>query len=244
MSEEERGFEVISTRDVSDACASVNLSKATTTDNHTAVSVVVSSSSFSLSSAYSAVRGAVAVVLTGLVVFTSLGLVGLGFLVPSRAEARALVALGTHLVFERGTDGRAFETRQPFSLRAGYRFEIGDAYLEYQSFSTSLGTSMVQVARTHRELIAWGRRVIVPSWKMAPYGALGAGVQYDTIETTLGAETSKADGRFEPLLSAAAGFSAAVHEKVELLLESRLTLSSGYSPNPVPGFGLILGWRF
>lgn len=193
----------------------------------------------SVNSSNSPVGGVVfAVLLVSFMIFVGL------WLASPRAEARALVAFGTHLVFERGADGRAFETRQPFSLRAGYRFEIGDADLEYQSFSTSLGTPMVQVARTHRELIAWGRRVFVPSWRMAPYGALGVGVQYDTVETTMGMETSEAVGRFEPLFSAAAGFSAAVHEKVELLLESRFTFSSGYSPNPVPGFGLILGWRF
>lgn len=162
----------------------------------------------------------------------------------SRADASVLVSVGTQLVFENASDGRTLEGRQPFALRGGYRFELGDLYLEYTRFSVSDGSEMVAVERTHHEWQLWGRRVLVPQWKLKPYLAAGLGLQYDNVETTLSGATTKTSGDPRFLSSVAAGLTAVVWERLEMQMEAMLSGSENFSPNPRAGFGIYVGWSF
>lgn len=157
----------------------------------------------------------------------AVAVIGFSLLNGTRAQAQAIASIGTQLAFEYGSNGRSFETRQPFALRGGYRFAQGDLYLEYGRFRTSQGSPMVQVERTHTDWLLWARRAFFTNWKFAPYAALGAGVQYEKIETTLGSERSSSTGTPQFLASAAGGFTSSVTEKLELQIESRLSSSSG-----------------
>lgn len=167
-------------------------------------------------------------------------LMGLG----SQARAHGFGSVGTELVYEYGSNGRTLETRQPFSLRGGYRVPVADVYVEYTRFSISQGSPLVQVRRTHHEALAWARRFFFQDWKLWPYLAVGVGAQFETIETTLGDETAKSTGSPQPVFGGVMGLSASVWRGLEVQLEGGLSVSSGFSPNPKPGFGFHVGWGF
>jgi hypothetical protein len=159
-----------------------------------------------------------------------------------------LVEVGGNLAFEYANNGRTLESRQPVALRGGYRFDGVDLFLEHDSFSYSQGTPAVQVRRSHQEWIFWGRRLFAPPGleeiRLKPFAAGGIGARADKVETTLNGVTTTNTGRAEPLGALAGGFEAITADGFSLDVEIRATLSSGYAPNPVPGFGLFAGWRF
>lgn len=169
--------------------------------------------------------------------------------VPMMAVASGpLVEIGGNLAFEYANNGRTLESRQPVALRGGYRFDEVDLLLEHDSFSYSQGTPAVQVRRSHQEWIFWGRHLFVAPGleeiRLKPFAAGGIGARTDKVETTLNGITTTNTGRAEPLVALAGGFEAITADGFSVDVEIRATLSSGYAPNPVPGFGLFAGWRF
>lgn len=175
----------------------------------------------------------------------TLGLVLMSFLsFTQNASAQAILSVGQNLLFENGNNGRSIDTQQPLSVRGGYRFGIRDLYLEYSSFQSAQGTPSVQVVREHSEWLAWGRRVLAPKMKFAPYAAAGLGLQYDKIETTIPGESKRDQGEPHPVLALASGFLVAVREGLELQLEVKAASSSNYAPNPLMGLAFFVGYRF
>jgi hypothetical protein len=160
------------------------------------------------------------------------------------ARAGVLLSAGSNLAFEYANNGRTFESRQPFALRGGYRFDDGDLLLERSTFSVAQGTAAVKVRRSHEEWLAWARRVFGSPLALKPYAALGGGLQSEKVETTLNGATTTNGGRAQALAAAAAGFTAETIEGVTIDLELRASTSSGYSPNPIPQFGFFVGWRY
>jgi hypothetical protein len=159
-------------------------------------------------------------------------------------QAKVLLSMGSGLAFEYANNARNLEIRQPLSLRAGYRFSAADLLLERALFSYSQGTSALHVRRTHEEWLAWGRRLFQNEGAFKLYAALGAGAQFDKVETSLNGETTLNTGRPQPLAAIAGGFNGQTLDGFELDLELRAAFSSGYAPNPVPGLGIFAGWRF
>ena len=155
-----------------------------------------------------------------------------------------LVSLGTGLTFEYAADGRTVETQQPFFLSAGYRFEVADTFLEFSQFYHETGLPLISVARTHSELLAWGRRTFLPDWRFQPFAAFALGLQKDDLRTSFDGGSRKSKGAFEGLIAAAAGVLVEVYPGLELRLEGRLETSAHFAPNPQPNLSLHLGWHF
>ncbi len=160
------------------------------------------------------------------------------------AYAEVTFAVGSSLTFEYATDGRSIEARRPLDLRAGYRFETADLYLQYSTYRVAGGTNLVFVARDHEELLFWGRRVFVPEWKFSPYLALGIGAQADRVETALGAQYERKTGVPQGLVASALGARAILTKAIDLQLESRMAFSSGYAPNPMFTLSGLVGFYF
>lgn len=160
------------------------------------------------------------------------------------AHAAPIFALGGNVVFETSTDGRSLEARQPLSVRGGYRFDLMDTYLEYSNFRVSSGSTMTYVWREHQEFILWGRKLLDNRWSVSPYAAFGAGFEYEHVTTNFGMQHT--DDQSDPVAMAAAalGVRFVVWEGLDLQLEGRLGFAPDFSPNPLPGVGIVAGWSF
>ena len=154
------------------------------------------------------------------------------------------MAIGINTVYETAADGRTMETRQPVSVRGGYRFPVADVFLEYTNFRVSDGTTMVYVSREHQELILWARHLLRSDWAFTPYAGIGVGAQNDHVDTVLSKQTSNDNGALQSMATASVGLRALVLEKLELQFEGRLAVSPEYAPNPLFGFGVAVGLSF
>lgn len=175
-------------------------------------------------------------------IFTLIFSVLLGL--PCFAQAEVLASLGTQLVFETESSGRAYDKNQPISLRAGYRFPWADLYAEYSSVQESDGTEMVKVSRKHQELLGWGRHLFMKRWKFRPYGAAGLGLQSEKVDTALGAEVAHTKGEPKGLLAAALGGTALVSKHIDIQVESRLTHVPAEAVKTRLSFGFFVGAVF
>jgi hypothetical protein len=164
-------------------------------------------------------------------------------LIGCRAGAQALVQVGTGITFEYAADGRSVETKQPVYLSAGYRLEVVDTFLEYSQFHDESGLPLISVARTHSELLLWGRKTFCIDWKFRPFTALAVGLQKDDLRTSFEGGNRKTKGSPEGLLAAAVGVLTEVYPGLELDLEGRLETSAHFAPNPEPNLSLHLGWQ-
>ncbi len=162
----------------------------------------------------------------------------------AQAGASPIAELGGSVVFERAADGKGIESRQPFAMHGGYRFEQADVFFEYSSFRASEGTSMIFVSREHQEFMLWARHAFFAHWRAAPYLALGGGFYYETIDTDLGAETSRETGSTESLYAAATGLRFAVTRAFEVSFETRASYAQAFVPSPLISVGLLAGFSF
>lgn len=163
----------------------------------------------------------------------------------STVQAGVIGSLGTNLTYEYAADGRTMEYRNPFSLRAGYRFRPVDAYFEYSRFQVNDdGTPMVGVWREHQEFIFWMRRLQPINPRVSPYGAIGTGYQIDRVETRFAHESAGASDVPQPLVAIAAGLRFVINKSFDLQIEARAAASPTYSPNPLLGLGAALGIAF
>lgn len=160
------------------------------------------------------------------------------------AHAEFIGAVGTNLLFEYESNGRDIEAHQPLAVRAGWRMTLVDLYVEYSQFSQTQGNLSVSVERERQEWLAWVRRAIVPRWKIAPYAALGLGMNTETVTTQLNDELETERGRPEAVYMAAGGFLAKIRENLDLQIETRVGASARYKPNPAIGFAMFLGTSF
>jgi hypothetical protein len=159
------------------------------------------------------------------------------------ASASVTVSIGTNLTYEHTSEGRSMESRQPISLRAGWRTGPHNLSLEFTEYTTSSGVQILQIERKHREWIGWYRHELGP-WRLRPYVAGGVGIQYDVVRTDFAEETSRDAGSPTLLGAAAGGARYAFTRNLEVLAEVKLAMSPTYAPNPMFGAGAHLGFSF
>ncbi len=171
-------------------------------------------------------------------------LIFVGIFFSLRSHAGPLASLGTQMSFEYDADGRNYEIRQPLSLRGGYRFRHLDLYLEFSRFTQSNQVSYLQIKREHTEWIGWARHIFRNKWIAQPYGALGFGIQYDTVTTNFANDSARDEGTPYSLASLAGGVRFLIAKRLNIDLEGRASVSETYAPNPLLGAGLYAGWSF
>lgn len=159
-------------------------------------------------------------------------------------RAEGIAALGTGMTFETSTDGRTIETRQPFSVRGGYRFPWVDTYLEFNTFHTSSGNPTVFITREHDEWLLWGTHAFRKDWPISPFVGAGLGIESERVTTSLGAESSRDGGDPQSMAAAVCGLRSTLWKTLDLALESRLSFASHFQPNPLFGLGVVAGYLF
>jgi hypothetical protein len=165
-------------------------------------------------------------------------------LISLTAHAEPIFAIGQNLVFETSSDGRSFDTRQPLSVRGGYRFSEADVYLEYSRFQASTGGQSMVISREHQETIIWGRKIFRPDWIVAPYLAMGGGVEWELVNLNFGSQSINENGFAQMMAAVALGARVLVWSNFDLQLEGRLSLAPDYNPNLLPALGVVAGFSF
>ena len=164
------------------------------------------------------------------------------FALPARAEV--IAAAGVQLDFATAADGRSISTNEPFVLRAGCRFQYLDVYLEFENYTASDGGPGLYVSTQHQEWLTWARYMFTQKSRVAPYVAVGAGVEIQRVETDLGDQVSKESGAPVFETAAATGLRINVWSNLDVEFEGRLTSASDLAPNPMFGLGALVGWSF
>jgi hypothetical protein len=108
---------------------------------------------------------------------------------------------------------------------------------------------MLKVSTTREEFNLWARYRFEKSpilhKSLLPYVAIGFGGQKDLVRTSFnGQDESQEPESVNTLMKIATGLNASLSSSLQVDLESSLGASSGYTPNPQFGIGLLLGWRF
>lgn len=158
--------------------------------------------------------------------------------------ADTIVGVGAQLFYERNSDGRTIETRSPFSLHGGYRFEEADLYFEYSMFRASESESFVAVTRDRHEFLFWARHLFKNRWQVAPYLGMGIGFHVERVETSFNRELKSEMGAPDSVIAFNGGLSLPISRHFEVLVETRLSAAARYAPNPTWGLGAAAGFRF
>jgi hypothetical protein len=160
-----------------------------------------------------------------------------------QARGQVTASLGTSVMFEAASSGRAFEQRQPVSVRGGYRFGKFDAFAEYSRLAVTTGTAYVGVTRKRDQLLGWAR-VSKRDWRIAPFAGVGAGFLSEQIDTRLGIDETSDSSGAQPVVAAAVGGLTPLSQWLEMSLEVRAESSRLYAPHPLVGLGLFLSAKF
>lgn len=165
-------------------------------------------------------------------------------LVGMKASAAPIMSIGANVLYERGADGRTIEMRTPFSISAGYRFLELDLYLEYSMFRASDGESVIKVDRERHDFILWGRYFFLPEMRLNPYLGLGAGFQYERVETAFDDQVSREAGEPSAVYAAKTGIRFPINRHFELLVEGRVAIAARYPSEQAWGLGAAAGINF
>lgn len=167
-----------------------------------------------------------------------------GLLPTSPGFAQSITSVGTTLNYQLASNGRTYETRQPISFRAGYRFQWADVFGEYSYVKSATGTDLVSIGLQSHEFLVWIRKFDPTAYTFKPYVALGAGAHYDVVSTRFAQDTSRDPGEFEVLAAAVGGLQIRLSRNVEFSFEGRASAAPSYRPNPILGvssyFNLLL----
>ena len=155
----------------------------------------------------------------------------------SQSRSEVLGSIGTNINYQLTANGRTFEKSQPFSLRAGYRFNWADIYAEYSYVNSTTASGSVSIALANYEFLGWIRKSFRTGWIIEPFVGAGLGTHYQVVTTQFAQQSSRDAGEFELAAAAASGLIVRLSKNIEVSLEGRASFAQAYTPNPMFGFG-------
>ena len=160
-----------------------------------------------------------------------------------RSHADILALVGENNVFEREAYPTQYTSRSPFVIRVGYQVEANAVFGEYNQYSTTDGMSQLEIARTQRELLVWGRHSFWPDSLFQLYVQGAPGVEIEYVKTDFMGQSSQDTSKPYFALAAAAG-GAVLYERFRVEVELRALASGLSSPNPTLSVGFYGGYVF
>ena len=176
---------------------------------------------------------------------------------PAFAAGRPFAEVGGQMLLEPDGSSEHLNVRYPLMVRGGYSWQatLGqpkrgalplDGYLEYSAFKVSEGEGNVSVRRIQHSWLAWGRYRFsaVEGGVLTPIAAIGAGLQYANVKTSVADQVRRDDG--EPALTAAAalGVLARISESWSAGIELRSAVSEEFDLNSSLGAAALVGITF
>ncbi len=160
-----------------------------------------------------------------------------------RSQADILALIGENNVFEREAYPTQYTSRSPLVVRVGYQEDANAIFGEYNQYSTTDGMSQLEITRTQRELLVWGRHIFWPESLFQLYVQGAPGVELEYVKTDFMGQSSQDTSKPYFALAAAAG-GAVQYERFRVELEFRALSSGLSSPNPTLSVGFYGGYVF
>lgn len=167
------------------------------------------------------------------------------FLFSFRASASAgvLATIGVNNVFEREAYPTEYSSRTPFVIRVGYQELSSSVFAEYNQFTASDDISQLQITRTQREFLIWGRQSFWPDDIFQAYVQIATGMELQYVTTQFMGTTSQDTSKPYLALGGAAGL-ATQWDHIRIELEFKALSSALAAPNPTLSVGVYAGYLF
>ncbi|KHD89115.1 MAG: hypothetical protein OM95_04610 [Bdellovibrio sp. ArHS] len=170
-------------------------------------------------------------------------------LAPETPAFLSLYLLNSEMRYERA-NSQEIENVHPLSLSFGLQKKRLSLMGEYARYSEDTGNATSSIARTHQELLLWGRYHLVSKtqdeYSGSLYGGLGLGGYQEEVKTTLMGDSRTDKENLKMLSGLAVGAEAAYQMQnfgFVAGLEGRALIASDFDPNPVWSIVLRFGFR-